>query len=86
MRYLLVSLLFLAGCSTPVPIKPKFPVAPDMLLESCPDLKKLEQDVKLSDVAKTVVDNYMTYHECSLKSKAWIEWYKVHKKIFEDVK
>ena len=55
-------------------------------LSSAKELKKLEQEVKLSDVAKTVVDNYMTYHECSLKSKAWIEWYKVHKKIFEDVK
>jgi hypothetical protein len=83
---LLCTLLLLAGCSTPVPIKPKFPVAPDMLLEPCTELKKLEKEVKLSDIAKTVTDNYMLYHDCSLKSKAWIEWYKVQKKIFEDVK
>jgi hypothetical protein len=83
---LLLTLLLLAGCSTPVPIKPKFPTAPDMLLEPCTELKKLEKEVKLSDIAKTVTDNYMLYHDCSLKSKAWIEWYKVQKKIFEDVK
>ena len=86
MRYLLVSLLFLAGCSTPVPIKPKFPVAPDMLLEPCLELKRLENDVKLSDVAKTVAENCAFYHDCSLKSRAWSEWYKAQKKIFEDVK
>lgn len=82
----LCATLFLVGCSTPVPIKPKFPTAPDMLLEPCQELKKLETETKLSDVAKTVTDNYMLYHDCSLKSKAWTEWYKVQKKIFEDAK
>ena len=48
--------------------------------------KRLENDVKLSDVAKTVAENYAFYHDCSLKSRAWSEWYKAQKKIFEDVK
>jgi hypothetical protein len=76
----------LVGCSTPVPITPKFPQAPDALMQPCPDLKKLEKDAKLSDVARTVVENYTLYHECSVKSQSWIEWYKAHKKVFEDVK
>lgn len=87
MKLLLAILaLGLAGCSTPVPIKPKFPVAPDILLEPCAELKRLEAAAKLSDVAKTVVENYTLYHECSVKNQAWAEWYKAHKKIFEDVK
>jgi hypothetical protein len=79
-------MLFITGCSTPVPIKPKFPQAPAMLLEPCLELKKLENDAKLSDVAKTVFENYAFYHDCSLKNRAWGEWYKAQKKIFEDVK
>ena len=79
-------MLFITGCSTPVPIKPKFPQAPAMLLEPCLELKKLENDAKLSDVAKTVSENYAFYHDCSLKNSAWGEWYKAQKKIFEDVK
>ena len=57
-----------------------------MLLEPCLELKKLENDAKLSDVAKTVAENYASYHDCSLKNRAWSEWYKAQKKIFEDVK
>ena len=83
---ILVISTILVGCSTPVPITPKFPQAPDALMQPCPDLKKLEKDAKLSDVARTVVENYTLYHECSVKSLSWIEWYKAHKKVFEDVK
>ena len=87
MKYIILSImLFITGCSTPVPIKPKFPQAPAMLLEPCLELKKLENDAKLSDVAKTVTENYAFYHDCSLKNRAWGEWYKAQKKIFEGVK
>jgi hypothetical protein len=55
-------------------------------MEPCLELKRLENDAKLSDVAKTVSENYAFYHDCSLKSRAWAEWYKVQKKIFEDAK
>jgi hypothetical protein len=78
--------LLLTGCVTPVPVKMKFPQVPETFLQPCPDLKKLGKDVKLSDVAKTVVENYTQYHECSLKNDAWGEWYKTQKKIFEEVK
>jgi hypothetical protein len=78
--------LVLVGCSTPVPLKPKFPEAPQILLEPCRSLKSLEQNAKLSDVAKTVTENYHLYHDCSLKSSMWQEWYKTQRKLFEDIK
>jgi hypothetical protein len=88
MRYIVLLLcLGLTGCfQTAVPVKAKFPEAPGMLLEPCVELKRLEKDPKLSDVAKTVTENYTIYHDCALKNRAWGEWYKAQKKIFEDVK
>lgn len=84
---IVIASLFLVGCATkPVPVKMKFPEAPTTFLEPCPDLKLLDKDVKLSDIAKTINENYTLYHECAIKNKAWGEWYKAHKKIFEEVK
>jgi hypothetical protein len=85
MKYLLI-LLVLAGCSTTVPVTMKFPEVPDKLLQKCPQLQKLGEDVKLSDVSKTVTINYTTYYECAVKNDAWIEWYKIQKHIYESVK
>ena len=79
--------LLITGCaSKPVPVKMKFPEAPESLIEPCPDLKVLEKDAKLSDVAKTINENYTKYHECAIKNKAWAAWYHAHKKIFEELK
>ena len=69
----------LVGCSTTVPVTRKFPEAPQTLIEKCPELKKLAQDAKLSDVARTVVENYTQYQHCSNKSDAWVEWYNSQK-------
>lgn len=80
-----LSLVTLSGCMT-VPVTAKFPEAPSVLIEKCPELKQLAQDSKLSDVAKTVVENYTQYQQCSNKADAWVEWYDKQKKIFEDVK
>ena len=88
MRTLLVivTLLF-AGCSTTVPVTAKFPAAPAALVEKCPQLKKLQGDqVSIVDLHTTVVENYTSYHECSVKVEAWQEWYDAQKKIFESVK
>lgn len=76
----------LVGCSTTVPVTRKFPEAPQTLIEKCPELKQLAKDAKLSDVARTVVENYTQYQHCSNKSDAWVEWYNSQKKIFEEVK
>lgn len=78
--------MWLVGCSTVVPVKAKFPDAPETLMVKCPELKKLDAQPKLSDVSKTITQNYTTYHECSVRNDAWIEWYKVQKQIFESVK
>ena len=76
----------LTGCSTTVPVTAKFPEAPERLLVKCPQLEKLENEAKLSDISKTVTNNYTTYYECAVKDDAWIEWYQIQKKIFEQIK
>ena len=76
-----------SGCSTPVPVTAKFPEAPGKLAtQPCPDLQKLKDDAKLSDVSRTVTLNYSSYYECAVKTDAWIEWYTVQRRIFEGVK
>ena len=83
MRYLLIALL-LSGCSTVVPVSVKFPEPPGRgAMARCPDLQKLRDDAKLSDVARTVTVNYGTYYECAVKADAWQEWYEIQKRIFE---
>ena len=85
MKYLLL-ILILTGCSTTVPVTAKFPDVPERLLVKCPQLEKLENEAKLSDIAKTVTNNYTTYYECAVKHDAFVEWYQVQKRIFEGVK
>lgn len=84
MKYLLP--LLMVGCSTTVPVTAKFPEVPERLLQKCPQLEKLENEAKLSDISKTVTNNYTTYYECAVKDDAWIEWYQKQKIIFESVK
>lgn len=85
MKYLLL-LLIVTGCSTTVPVTAKFPEVPERLMQKCPQLEKLGNEAKLSDISKTVTVNYTTYYECAVKNDAWIEWYQIQKKIFESVK
>jgi len=80
-------LIILTGCATTVPVIAKFPEQPSkIVMENCPNLKKLDDNVKLSDVANTVSINYSTYYECAVKVDTWIEWYKIQKQIFEGIK
>lgn len=83
-KLLLLPCVLLAGCaSTAVPVAPKFPTAPEMLIEDCPPLQTLPEGAKLSDLMRTDVKNMVQYHECSRKNKAWVEWYKTQKELFE---
>ena len=83
----LIVTLSLVACSTTVPVTAKFPEAPGKLAtDKCPNLKKLEDDTKLSDVAKTVTANYTEYYTCAVKVDAWIEWYNIQKNIYENLK
>ncbi len=87
MKYiLLASLLLLSACSTPVPVKQKFPIAPEVLLEKCPDLYKVDDnETKITELLKVVVKNYGLYYECAIKQEGWIDWYGKQKNIFEKV-
>ena len=85
MKYLIL-VLMLAGCSTTVPVTSKFPEPPKYSLQSCPQLQLLKETPTLSDVAKTITNNYTTYYDCAVKHDAFIEWYNIQKNIFESVK
>jgi len=86
-KYLAPLLLVLvAGCSTVVPVTVKFPDAPDRIKVKCSQLKTLNEEAKLSDIAKTITENYTTYYECAVRNDAWIEWYETQKTIFETLK
>jgi hypothetical protein len=86
MKYLiLLSVFLLSACGTTVPVKRTFPEAPSVLLEKCADLKKVKENAQLSDVMKTVTENYALYHECSSKHDSFVEWYKIQKQTFEGV-
>ncbi len=88
MKYLsLILVTLLIGCSTTVPVKPKFPEVPQVLKERCESLKKIEGDkVAITEMLKVVIHNYTLYHECSTKVDGWNEWYESQKKIYESVK
>ena len=86
MKYLMIALL-LSGCSTVVPVTVKFPEPPGKgAMTACPDLQKLNNGARLSDVANTVTVNYSTYYECAVKTDAWQEWYRIQKHISEGAK
>ena len=87
MKYLVCFFLILmTGCSTVVPVKSKFPDVPERLMIKCPQLEKVSETPTLSDVAKTITNNYTTYYDCAVKHDAFIEWYNIQKNIFESVK
>lgn len=81
MKYILISLL-LSGCSILTPATIKFPEKPKNV-ESCASLKTINDGAKLSDLTKTVSENYASYHECNAKLSEWNEWYDKQRKIFE---
>ena len=85
--FAIASILLITGCSTTVPVTARFPDAPALILNKCPQLITIKgETVSIVDFTKTVTLNYTTYYECAAKSDAWIEWYQVQKKIFEEIK
>jgi hypothetical protein len=88
MKYLaILTTALLIGCSTAVPVKPKFPEAPQALKDKCESLRKIEGDkVAITEMLKVVIHNYTLYYECSTKVDGWQEWYDTQKKIYESVK
>ena len=87
MKLLLIPLILLLSACTTVPVTAKFPQAPGALVqEPCTNLQKLEEQAKLSDVAKTITVNYSEYYMCAVKLEAWQRWYSEQKTIYESVK
>lgn len=89
MKYIAFFLpLLLAGCgifSKPIPIAPKWPEAIPELREKCAELSIVEGDrVPITELLKTVVQNYQKHYECSAKNDGWNTWYDSQKKIYED--
>ena len=83
-KLMLLPLVLLSGCAIhAVPLTPKFPEAPATLQEKCESLKESAEGVSISMFTKTVVENYMLYHECERKVEGWNEWYTKQKEIFE---
>lgn len=79
----LVFALSLTACVA-VPVERNFPAVPEDLTKQCPNLEEVPTNTtKLSDVLLVVTNNYALYHECALKVETWNEWYKTHKRIFE---
>jgi hypothetical protein len=83
---ILLCALILSGCSTVVPVKAKFPDVPERLLVKCSQLEKVSETPTLSDVTKTITNNYTRYYDCAVKHDAFVEWYNIQKNIFESVK
>lgn len=76
MKYIILFVCVLVtGCFRTVPVRIQFPEAPEILQQKCPKLETVDNQAKLSDIAKSVVDNYVKYHECSARNDSWIEWY-----------
>lgn len=79
----------LAGCVTnpPAPVVPRFPEAPPVLLERCPQLKTInEERDSLRDFLKTVIENYALYYQCADKTHSWQDWYREVKKYYEELR
>jgi uncharacterized lipoprotein YajG len=84
MLWVALSLVLLAGCATPVPITPKFPTPPDVLMASCGPLNTIDKEsVLLSEFLQTVRGNYEKYHNCADLVVEWQKWYQDQKNVFE---
>jgi hypothetical protein len=86
---LILPVFLLSGCifsKQPVPIAPKFPDATPELLKKCENLMTIEGDkIPITDLLKTVVNNYSLYYACSNKVEGWQEWYIKQKKNYDSI-
>lgn len=82
MKILTIALsLMLVGCA--VPVKQKFPEAPDTLLDNPKELIEVPANASSSQVFEVVIKNYGTYYETVNLLKGWQDWYKLQKKNFD---
>lgn len=76
-------LILCVGCSTTVPVVQQFPKPPVDLIDPA-ELDMLQQGAKLSDLLQNVNTNYSKYHKSAARLRAWNEWYRAQKKLFND--
>jgi hypothetical protein len=70
-----------------VPVTQPWPEAPGLQATTgCSNLQKLADNPQLSQVAKTVTNNYTEYYQCATKLDAWIDWYQQQKLIHQGLK
>lgn len=87
MKSLVFLIVFLLAACTSIPVIPEFPKTTPELMIKCEELKKIEgEKVTITEMLKTIVQNYTLYYECSTKVDGWQKWYLEQKKIYESVK
>lgn len=87
MKSFLLTLALLTGCASTVPVAQKWPEAPGLQSQQpCGELKQLETNPQLSDVARVITHNYSEYYQCVVKLEAWQEWYAKQQIIHKGVK
>jgi len=85
-KLLLCATVLVAGCTTVVPVKQKFPEVPQILMEKCEPLSTIDKtSVVFSEFLSTVAVNYTKYHTCAAVVSAWQDWYRDQKKISDDL-
>lgn len=72
----------LSGCSTSVPVIPKWPEPPCSLEQPAP-LDTLKKGTKLSDMLDVVNLNNGKHKDSNARLSAFISWYIENKKIFK---
>jgi hypothetical protein len=85
---IIVVALITSGCSTTVPVTVKFPLAPPELMKQCEQLKQVvtdgkNQGVPITELLKTVVENYQLYYECRNRVEGWHDWYRVQSDLWQ---
>lgn len=87
MRYLLLLTVFLAACTTAVPVKRNFPAADPAMFEPAPKLATIPPDTQdLDKLIANSADNYGKYRELVQRLEMWKEWYTKQKENFDSVK
>jgi hypothetical protein len=87
MRYFILLTVFLAACTTAVPVKRKFPDADPFMFEPAAALEPLPADTTdLDKLITNSTENYGKYRILVQKLEMWKEWYIKQKENFDSVK
>jgi len=75
--------MMLVGCNTMVPVVPKFPEPPAILMSNCGPLSTIDKEVVLlNEFLQTVRGNYEKFHNCADLLLGWQTWYNEQQKIY----